>query len=70
MRALAAGGDLARVFAQVTFETTAGQQARVFAVSGDEHLRSGFGIGGTAGSDDRGEYQGLIGEQRAVVQRE
>ena len=60
---LAAGRHLARVFAQVTFETTAGQESGIFAVGGDEHLRTGFGIGGTAGPDDRGEYQGFIGKQ-------
>jgi hypothetical protein len=67
---MTAGRHRARVFAQVAFETTAGQQTRVFAVGGDEHLRSGFGIGGTASPNDGGEYQGLIGKQRAVVERE
>ena len=70
MRAVAGGGDAARMFAQVTFETSAGQQARVFAIARDEHLRAGFGIGGAAGPDDRGEHQGLVGQAGAVVQRE
>jgi len=65
-----AGRDRARMFTQVTFETTTGQQPRVFAVRGDEHLRSGFGIGGTASPDDRGEYQGLAGKHCAVEERE
>ena len=68
--ALAGGGHFARMFAKVAFETTAGQQARVFAVAGDEHLRAGLGVGGAAGPDDRGEDQGLIGQARAVVQRQ
>ncbi len=67
---LAGGRHVARVFAQVTFETSAGQAARRIRRRGDEHLRAGFGIGGAAGPDDRGEYQGLIGQARAVVQRE
>ena len=58
----------ARVFAQVTFETSAGQQAGVFAVAGDQHLRAGFGIGGPAGADHGGEHQGLIRGARAFKQ--
>ena len=46
----AGGRDVARMFAQVTFETSAGQQARVFAIAGDQHLRAGLGVGGAAGA--------------------
>ena len=70
MRAAPRGRHLARMFAQVTLETSAGQQARVFAIAGDQHLRAGLGIGGTAGADDRGQHQGLVGQARAVEQRQ
>ncbi len=54
---LARGRHAARMFAQVTFETAAGQQPGVFAIGGDQHLRAGFRIGGTAGADHRAEHQ-------------
>ena len=42
----AAGGHFTRVLAQITFETAARQQAGVFTVGRDQHLRTGFRIGG------------------------
>ena len=70
MRAAPRRRDVARVFAQVTFETSAGQQARVFAVGRDQHLRAGFRVGGAAGADDRGQHQGLVRLAGAVEERE
>ena len=68
--ALAGGGDVARVFAQIAFETSAGEQPCVFAVTGDQHVRAGLGIRRAASSHDRGENEGFVGEPRTVVQRQ
>jgi hypothetical protein len=56
------------MFTQVTFETTAGQQASVFAISGDQHQRTGFGVRRACGPDDSGQDQGLIQGTDAVKQ--
>ena len=62
------GGHGARVFAQVTFETTTGQQAGVFAIGRNQHLCTGFGVRGAAGADDGGQHQGLIQGTGALKQ--
>ena len=67
---LAGGSHFARMFAKVAFETSTGKQTRVFAITGDEHLRAGLGVSRAAGPYDRGENQGLIGQARTVVQRQ
>jgi hypothetical protein len=58
------------VFAQVTLETSAGQQPRVFTVVRDEHLRAGFRVRGPARADHGRQHQGLVGEAGAGKERE